>query len=412
MSLELSLSEELEEVGGNDFANKHTSEDWEIWRAAVEYDMRGILKRLSALEKKEDVREEIELEKQLTSWEYINATNDLRGSFRSFTLLMRSRKSALLQFILLVIILVTVSSFAFYKFMGARNNVMAEFKPEKKSKTIDYGDAVNDEVYEMPFIYVYFEIGYAEMTAEWLNETRELLLESQGYFEQSCIILADNADFVDSVPMVEVNFQDNLDASYQKIIAYFRLKLPNLDPSLGKFDYYISIDNRALQNAVDDGPSWFVVHVDRETSLVAPNKNIRKILNWFWEESLVITYVEKVTQRWRGAVEHDITYFLDEREPHIYPEGMTKFHFKPDLVVEYWEEYVAYDYFDWLSAMAGILSIAIALFLFGGKKLAQIVGEGNTLGLLPKISMTCNNFVTVQKLKARVYNSNTECDRL
>jgi hypothetical protein len=397
----LSLSLESEEVGGYDF-----------WRAAVDFDMRGILKRLSVLEKKEEVREEIELEKRQESWKYINATNDLSGIFSSYTRLMRSRKAPLLQCILLVIVLVTVSSFAVYKFTEARRNLMAEYKPEKKSKTIDYGDAENDEVYEMPFIYVYFEIGYANMTDEWLYETGKRLLESQKYFKESFTILADNADFVDSVPMVEVNFQDNLDVLDSKIIAYFRLKLPDLDPSLGKFDYYFRIDNGALKNAVDDVSSWFVVHVDRETSLVAANKNIRKIINWFWDESLVITYEEKVTQRWRGALEHDITYFEEDRKRHIYPQGITKFHFKPDLVVGYWEEYVAYDYYDWLSAMAGILSIAITLFLFGSQKLAEIVGEGNTLGLLPKISMTCYNFVTVQKVKTRICNSEIECDRL
>jgi len=402
-----SLDDVVEESDGSDSINKHTSVDWDVWRAAVDSDMRNILNRLYALEKREDVREELELEKRSNLPTFITPAGGLVDRFRFFASQLRSKKSPIFQCVLLLTILVATSSFAYVKFIEAGVNIDAEFKPEYKVKTIDYSDEENDEQYEMPFVFVYFQI--SNSGEEWLNKTRESLLESQNNFQGCCMIQYDSWSEVD--PEVEVNYVTSK-ANY--ITGYFRFKLPDPDPFKGSFRYHIYIKGGPL-SAVSEIADTLSVYVDREETSLKDPYNFAHITYSYTNigmESLFIAYGEKWTQRWQGDSESDLTYSLvgvEEPFDHdTWTDGRTVLTFMPDMKVDYWEEYVAYDYYDWMSAMAGILSISITIFFVGSRKLAEIFGEGNTLGLLPKMSMPCNNFVTVQQLRIHFSKNQTE----
>ena len=73
--------------------------------------------------------------------------------------------------------------------------------------------------------------------------------------------------------------------------------------------------------------------------------------------------------------------------------------FRRNLNVEHWEEYVAYDYYDWVVGMGGLLSIASTLFFNGAYYMALILGAKGTMGILPEMKLVFENYEKVNLLK-------------
>jgi len=76
--------------------------------------------------------------------------------------------------------------------------------------------------------------------------------------------------------------------------------------------------------------------------------------------------------------------------------------FRGNLVTEYWEEYVAYDYYDWCGFMGGMLSISLILFFKGAYLMAKICGEKNAMGILPEMSLVFKALEVTESLKERI----------
>jgi hypothetical protein len=435
------------------FAPHSDSLEWTEWKTAVERDLRNVMKRLSALEQKKDVRDQFEGEKSYARVSLMEAATDgLFGSLRSFSHTLTSTKASLLQFFWLVIILATIFLFGSWKFLQAMDNMNAKFKPEKKVKTIDYGDSESEEQYQMPHVYFSLDLDWS---CDLTNETVISLLESLMNFSSSKVFYNHNWNASSDYFIIELYEEERLQiaATIDYVLFYehvdfccynvkFRLKFEDPDPSRGRFKHVIIINTTAAAQVDFHDP--VSVSFSREPK---GDSSSDRIGIYFQSGGYAtVRYKEKVTQKWRSA---DISYFTaslqsyvkidmenseedhsgeeswdshdshdhEESDSHDHEEiGMVRLEeeilehdgeylmliLEPDLVTEYWEEYVAYDYYDWISAMGGLMGIVSTFFFLGAYGLAITFGNDKTMGLLPKMSRTFRNSVEIGKLNDRI----------
>jgi len=397
------------------------SSDWKLWKLGVDKNMRNLSERLSALERK---RSDELASNRRCSQSFTIAREDGFSRLRSCALLIRSNKVALLQCIWLIGVLIIVLAFGIIELSRARDNISAEFKPAKKVQTVDYTDSKSDEQYEMPYIYLMFGCyslndGELNDDFDWsheeINETLTYLLESQSYFQNSTNItyLDEDINLVTKyLPTVEAKAfyleQWNYDNNFW---SYFRLHLADPDPFLGSFRYTIHINPEALTRNRTLWINGFWVSVARDMS----NMDIQKSIYVPCDRAMTlgssiyaeIHYDEKVLRKWREGYVNYFTSMLqwyseDNNDDAYYETGEIEILFRGNLMIEYWEEYVAYGYYDWISSFGGMLSICSLMFFVGANFLVKIFGEKNIMGILPGISFVYSNVEKIHILKERV----------
>lgn len=120
------------------------------------------------------------------------------------------------------------------------------------------------------------------------------------------------------------------------------------------------------------------------------------------------TYSEKLTQLFNGEVVH---FFEDDLETNV-NSVFDSFHqyfgdlnraivqIVPELRVETWEEFIDYDYVDWLLAMGGMVSWISIMFFWGAYYIHRILDKnGRMMGILPIMSFRFMNAEEVQWIK-------------
>jgi len=423
-----SMDEEEEHESGDEI--KVISSQWKRWRIAVEQDMRDLRKRVSALER--DGGDEFRFSKGSLitpggrDRKHESFTTSTEPScIRKCAHLIRSEKAAFLQCMWLIIMVITLSTFGILQFLRAHENVSSESKPEKKWQTVDYRDSKSDKQYEMPYIYLYFRcISQDESVnpdSNWsyeeINETLTYLLESLNFFNNSATITYINEEFnlmTKELPIVEAkaSFEEALVYGYA-FYGYFRLQPANPDPSLGSFQYRLYIDTGAFSRGLPLWVDGFWVSVNREMSIMNWEKTIYvsngMAIKHGSKISATIDYDEKVLRTWRhGNINYFSSklgwYYAEEynNDSADWEAGMMDITFRGNLMIEHWEEYVSYSYYDWISGMGGMLSIASITFLWGAYYIAVVFGDKNTMGILPGISFVFSNLETIQDIKTRV----------
>jgi len=414
---EYSISMDTEEGFGSDDEIKFGSLEWKLWKVMLEEDMRSLKKRVSALERNGRDERESKMELKHTH-SFATAGEDGLGGLRTCALLIRSKKAALLQCIWLTIVIITLLTVGIIEFLRASDNIYAEFKPEKKYQTVDYRDSQGDKQYEMPYIYLYFMcFSDLEWSYEEINETLTYQLEGQNYFKNSAEVTYMDEDLnieTRALPTVEAKaFYEKAWVFGHLFLGYFRLKLANPDPSLGSFQYQISINTEALTRNWTLWMNGFYVSVAREMTVMNWEKTIHVSTdNAIARGSKIratIDYDERVVRTWRNGYINYFTsslgwYYEEENDNYltVWEAGELNLTFRGNLMIDYWEEYVAYGYYDWLSGMGGMLSISSIIFFWVAYYLAVIFGEKNTMGILPEISFIFSNFETIQVVKERV----------
>jgi len=421
---EYSISNDAEEGFESDIEIKYGSLEWKLWKVMLEEDMRNLKKRVSALERngKDEPERKVEL-KHTES--FATAGEDGLAGLRTCAFLIRSKKAALLQCIWLTIVIVTLATVGIIEFLRASDNMRSEFKPEKKFQTVDYRDSQSDKQYEMPYIYLYFmcftQSQFANPDLQWsheeINETLAYLLETQNYFENTAEITYMDEDLNienRALPTVEAEaFYEEAWMFGQMFLGYFRLKLADPDPSLGSFQYLISINTEALTRGWTLWVDGFYVSVAREMSVMNWEKTIHvsidKAIARGSKIRATVDYDERVVRTWQNGYINYFTsslgwYYEEENDNYTADRepGELELTFRGNLMIDYWEEYVAYGYYDWLSGMGGMLSISSIIFFWVAYYLAVIFGEKNTMGILPGISFVFSNLETIQVVKERV----------
>jgi len=404
LAFESSIDEEVEQD------SRYDSSDWRIWKATMEKDMLALRERVRKIEKR-DFQARSATKHSLEIMSFANAEDDGCAGLRTCASLIRKRKAALLQCIWLVIFVVTLTAVGSTQFLRARNNRTAEFKPEKKLRTINYADKENDTPYEMPYIYIYFAVHNITKTA---NETLENLLQSQDNFQGSTKVLWLDEDLYEEDADLELNevaaVIDKEFVEEARFYGYFRLKPSNPNPSIGSFTYKVNINMKDMFAAVDKGVIvvglW--ISLAKQESLSDWGNMVRVRTSGTAARSQIdatIDYTEKVTRKWNGGyVTHIAQKLTDEEEIEVEGQraGVTTIVFNGNLMIDYWQEYVDYDYFDWVSAMGGMINLASMFFFWGAYYLAHMFEESFTMGILPEFSFIFYNLETISILRQQV----------
>jgi len=396
---------------------RYDSLDWMVWKAAIEKDMRDLKKKVLELEQKSSGGSSKKGPDKLS---FANAEDDGCGGLCTCARLIRKRKAALLQCIWLAIFVVALTSVGTVQFLRVKNNRQAEFKPEKKSKTLNYAESDNNLTYEMPYVYIHFVV-FSELETQWssenVNETLEQLLQSQNYFQEKAKIAWLNNDLLleeEVLPIDEaIAFYREGYIHESRFLGCFRLKFGNPDPSIGSFvwELYINMPDMTLDETLMVAGVW--VSLAKQESTLNWGSTIRvstatAVINKS-KIFATIDYTEKVTHTWdEGSVNYFASTLVDYNEvkkPNILPlsdDGLLTIEFKWNSIIEHWEEYVDYDYYDWLSGMGGMISLASTLFFWGAYRLAVIFEEGFSMGILPEMSFIFENKETIGLVKQQV----------
>jgi len=124
--------------------------DWETWKSAIERQMRELSTRVS----KSEPKRKRSLAGRISS--YATTKEDGFCGLCTCVKLIRTRKASLLQCIWLILVIAGLVIIGSKEFLRAKENLDAKFKPEKKTKTLDYAEAQEGQTYETPYIYLYF----------------------------------------------------------------------------------------------------------------------------------------------------------------------------------------------------------------------------------------------------------------
>jgi len=322
--------------------------------------------------------------------------------------IIKSDRVVLLQIILLAIMTAVFLTFGITDLVRAKVNHDEELKPQRKYKTVDYGDEDNDTQYEFPNVYLFF-VCWSDYQ---LNETISALLESQNYFRNSSWIVYMTSDFeshIEHLPVVEAKVVYEDSWVYDDIfMGYFSLKLGHPKTTMESFKFSVDVQ---MIDMTKDKSIWldgFWVAVAREFNIEAIEGTVDLPLSNTFNGSRVyatVDYEEKIVRMWNNEYINYITASIGSYYEYDYDEdfedsaGLYSLTFTGNLLVEYWEEYVIYSYYDWLCSTGGFFKIATIVFFFGAYNLAIFFGDKNSMGILPRVSKVYQNLENINMLK-------------
>jgi len=313
------------------------------------------------------------------------------------------------------LLIVLLAIFGTAAFLRAKENIEAEFKPDKKLKVINqYETAENSPPYESPYIYLCFYVVNDTQFSNWsLNETLESLMWSQNYFEDNIsITYIDSARNIrdEELPIEEANvfyLEDSL--SSKGFYGYFRLKPANPNSDI-YFEFHVPINIQRLTMNWKREVDGLWISIAREMVPHYWGELVEVPIGDMIGVSAVyanINYHEEVTRTWTNENVHYIFSTLEHYEVDTVDTnnwrdaGWVEITLRPSMMIEYWGEYVDYDYYDWLAGMGGMISIASTVFFWGAYHLSMRFGDKNTMGILPGMSMIFENFENIHLLMKR-----------
>jgi len=304
-------------------------------------------------------------------------------------------------------------------FVVAHSNVNATRKSEKIDYTIDYSDESANHWYDMPYVYIFFQISVPDgETSDWLsqeqiNSTLQNLLTSQNYFiNRTGFIYMDNMNAIlhdvqsySSIIEAVARYDEGW-VREDSVMGYFRLKLQNPDPGREWIRFCISIDTVKLSEV--SSINGFNIYIARALS----GESLGDVVELHTEmafsdwahQSFSIEYTEKVKHLMNHAsfevFESSLTWWESNSfTPNGSKNGFVDIQITTNLKVEHWLEYVEYGYSKWLAGIGGLLSVCSFVFLQVGY-LITLTHEDYTMGILPELSFTFSNLEMVYFFKS------------
>jgi len=395
--------------------------DFKLWKVAVEQRFRELSERVTELEFPPS-KKSLSFKNKYQSF----ATAEDDGYFGYLTCfrLIRSKRAALFQFILLVLFICTLAAVCTVQFLRVQKNIEAEFKPEKKSKTVNFYEANDGGLkYDMPYIYIYFQCGLLRFkgsgsdnwnwTSENVNETLKDLLNSQPFSTSMKHLTMKDGKNVEPLSLEEAKafyINDFVGPRGRKgFFGYFRLKLEKPEYSNEYFDFRVSISTQALTLGNKLWVRGLWVSVGREMSLKRGNRE--SVYFEMHSDNLgrdnssiraFIDFDEKVTRKWNNEDVHLFSSSLAWYEKKVLKDweaNSVVLTFRGNVEIEHWVEYLDYGYYEWFAGMGGLVGLSSIVFYWVGHKLAILLGTDKEMGILPKISKVYMNFENVQILK-------------
>jgi len=335
-----------------------------------------------------------------------------------------SLKVALLQCVWLLLCATFFLILAVYLFINAYRLENSEWKAERKDYTIDYSKEDISRQYPMPYFYIFFEVevpGYeneSSRLAPTVIETElEKLLASQNYFtNKTGIIWADDIYLIEDLREVQTTYDEaeavalymEDTATERTFLGCFRIKVNDPDPGKRWVLFYITIDADALTQNKTMPVNGFYLYVARSLDNLNFNEVVSLDSDRAFSEnaymSFTIDYSEKVTRSIgrtdMSKIETTMSWVeITPTTPNSNLSGIVDLRARTDLIVEYWQEYVEYSYYDWLAAMGGLFSLCSIVFFQVGYIIAVIAGDGHTMGILPELSFKYSNLEMVYFLR-------------
>ena len=123
--------------------------------------------------------------KKIPSNSFAEADYEGIGFFRTFTNVIRSNLHAKLQFLVMLVFVISFTWYVVSRFQVAKANEESDFKPESKSYVIDFTKEHETLQYKFPYIWFKLYVTIENTTVGELDtyELVDQLLQSQGYFQ-------------------------------------------------------------------------------------------------------------------------------------------------------------------------------------------------------------------------------------
>jgi len=341
----------------------------------------------------------------------------------SFCSYVQYSKTAQIQIVWLLICLTAFKTIGIVELDTAHSNVTSAFKPEKIESVIDYGDATHQ--YYMPWIYIVFRVltpkEYNETGTYWTNATTSStlsrMLETVD-FENMSVRMSYFNDWEKTwVPSSWEEFSVNLLGNFSdllsgktEIVACFKLKLPDPDPSQGPFSIRFSI----YRNHMTLWDTLNVVDVRLTVSRGEPSPNYLdhralQISKWIDGHGLSVSYDEKVVKTVNPvSTAHEFSLYARTTWDTA-DNGTLDIIIFPNLVVPEWSEYVEFGYFEWLGMMGGYFTILSFVFLSVSRYFSKWL-QDESLGILPLVSHKYRNHEKISLLESQLEDSERELE--
>lgn len=334
---------------------------------------------------------------------------------------LKTQRSSRGQLFLLLVFLAIFLIVGFNEFERAKLNEEAEFKPEKKEYIRDYQARILSEHYEMPYFYFHVLVNLGNVSTENIDIDEYLtwFMESQNYFNGSGTIVyySEGVNGVvesnEELPVEEVDITAPKEFAFKNSFWFwYRVKYAPPDPSKGNWHLLIRLrtDLITLDGLVSI--DLCLLAIKREILIFKAFDGIRITHVEDKVTAYSISYEERVTSRLDNKADaQELTVF--SRPPGLMESsevdtilnisaenGDTVMLVLPDLLVEYWEEYVDYGYWDCFTAMGGMFSIASAMFFWLAYYFGKILGDDvSRVGILGELSFLYANFENIRWIK-------------
>jgi len=374
------------------------------WRTQVTSELVALKKRIQELERhsawqRESVR-------QITSFAE-SQTEKCCGLSTSAHLIKTSWASRL-QCILLLVVIIVFSSFAVSYFLEARSNELAMWKPQKINQTIEYGNTSMQ--YEMPYVFIAFAVTYTDSLSDSIiNETLSGIAETQEQRSNRCTTnyFANEKNSFVGCEWFVARF-DARPGTNSKFWGYFRFKLDNPTPGNGSFAYTVilSASDMIFDESIEVTGFWVSITRDETPA------DFSKFIYLYADEPLSgnksLAYTVDYTET---AV--DDTHYLTTSiawSEELDTDGMLRIKAIPNLRVEYWTEFVAFGYSDWVFGMGGLYNFFAVGFFYTAYYAAACCNDNWSLGILPRLSFVFNNLEMILWLKHNTLSVREEQD--
>jgi len=365
------------------------------WRSQVTADLKALKKRLDELELHTvQHRESVKL-LRITS--FAESQKDNCCGLVTWAQLVRTSWASRLQCILLMIATIAFGFCALSYFFEARRNELAVWKPIKIDQTIEYGNS--EAEYQMPYVYIAFQVTQKDSSSDsMINETLAGIGNAMSYRSNKCSIryFSHQKRNVVGCEWSLARYEGRPSSSF-RFWGYLKIRLDNPTPGNGSFAYSIDLaaSDMIFSDSIEVGGFWVSISRDEEPADFSyfiyldadqPLSNGTSL-------SYTVDYSEKAVD--------DNHYFTNSIawSSELSADGMFRISARPNLRVEYWTEYVAFGYSDWIFGMGGLYNFFAIGFFYTAYYAADRCNDNWSMGILPRFSFIFSNLEMVLWLK-------------
>jgi len=312
------------------------------------------------------------------------------------------------------------------KFIEADLHEKSEWKPEWKTHVVDYSSS-SEQYYKMPYLWLQFflhpvneteknVVNVTEVIAQVMNSS--FIGESRVIYTQSNFTWGGHKqEIVEAVG----NYSGTLSNGIGVLV---RLDLEDASAVKANWLTVLQVNILALSLNGTYSVRYLKTKVGRTIELdfsqyefINYEENCSNFDDDEAHQIFFIEYNEKVTKKYRSneevsTIESRLAQKICTTAEDSYSRTMIKvrkgdllFHFKPNLAVDHWMEYVDFGYWDWLTSIGGIFSLMSTLFFWLAYYLAILFASDGSVGILPEMSFVFANFEMIRRFQCSEKNN-------